>query len=650
MLRHGNSALTNDKMTKLAIRLSAAFLPLLALAAAPAPQRVTPMTPDVVASYNPVLPQADFIRREAMVPMRDGTRLYTVIYMKKGTKDGPILLSRTPYDAKGSTDRTASLKVVDKLPIMYKEFVEDGYIIVQQDIRGLHNSEGTFVMNRPIVGPLNKTGIDESTDAYDTIAWLVKNVPESNGKVGTIGSSYLGFTTLASEINPHPALKAAVPQSPMVDGWMGDDWFHNGAFRVSGFDYAVDQSTAKAEGRGLAFGTGDDYTRYLEAGSMGDYARKYHVENVPFVQKLMQNPAYTEFWSGQAVDKWMGARPLTVPTMLEVGQWDQEDSYGAPAVYKALKAKYEGSGLLHLVIGPWRHSGANHYGYELGALTFNGDTALQWRTQELKPFLDHYLKGGPDPHTPPVYTYATGINQWQSSPRWPMGTPTPIYLTAGNGISFEKPAASGRSDYVSDPARPVPFLPRPVNMNDADQWHTWLVHDQRFVDGRTDVLSYTSAPLTKPVHIMGPPQVQLFAATSGTDSDWVVKLIDVYPNENPEGASQGSKADMSGFELPIGIEIFRGRYVDSFAQPHALIPGKVTEYRWNLPNVDHVFLPGHRLMVQVQSSLFPLYDRNPQTYVPNIFYAKAGDYRAATQSVFFGGSNASAIYLPVVPN
>jgi putative CocE/NonD family hydrolase len=629
------------------LRLAAAFLPLLALAAAPAPQRVTPMTPDVVASYNPILPQADFIRREAMVPMRDGTKLYTVIFMKKGTTNGPILLSRTPYDAKGSTDRTASLKVVDKLPIMYKEFVEDGYIIVQQDIRGLHNSEGTFVMNRPIVGPLNNTGIDESTDAYDTIDWLVKNVPESNGKVGTIGSSYLGFLTLASEINPHPALKAAVPQSPMVDGWMGDDWFHNGAYRTGGFDFGLSQSTGKADaGASVPVGTGDDYTRYLEAGSMADYARKYQIENVPFVQKLMQNPAYTEFWSGQAVDKWMAAHPLTVPTMLEVGQWDQEDSYGAPAVYKALKDKYEGSGLLHLVIGPWRHSGANHYGYELGDLTFNGDTALQWRQDNLKPFLDHYLKGAPDPHTPAAYTYATGINKWEASPRWPMGTPTPIYLTANSGVSFDKPGASGHDDYVSDPARPVPYLPRPIT---GDQWKTWLVTDQRFVDGRTDVLTYTGAPLTKAVHIMGAPQVDLFAATTGTDSDWVVKLIDVYPNENPEGASQGSKRDMSGFELPIGIEIFRGRYVDSFAQPHALTPGKVTEFKWNLPNVDHVFLPGHKIMVQVQSSLFPLYDRNPQSFVPNIFYAKAGDYRAARQSVFTGGNNASAVYLPIVP-
>jgi uncharacterized protein len=635
-------------MTKLAFRLTALLLPLLAVAAAPPP--VTPMTPDVVAKYDPVLPEADYVKRVAMVPMRDGTKLYTVIIMKKGTANAPILLSRTPYDAKGSTNRVASQRGTDILPAMYKEFFEDNYIIVQQDIRGLHNSEGQFVMNRPIVGPLNKTGIDESTDAYDAIDWLVKNVPETNGKVGTIGSSYLGFLTLASEINPHPALKAAVPQSPMVDGWMGDDWFHNGAFRTGGLDFAVEQSTGKAEGTGLALGTGDDYTRYLEAGSMGDYARRLRIDNYPFVQKLFQNPAYTEFWSGQAVDKWLAARPLTVPTLIEVGQWDQEDSYGGPAVYKALKDKYEGSGLLHLAIGPWRHSGANHYGYELGALTFTGDTAQEWRVRWVKPFFDHYLKGAPDPHTPNVLTYATGVNRWEESPRWPMGTPTPVYLTAATGVSFDRPAAAGHDDYVSDPAKPVPFLPRPVSMGDPDQWHGWLVHDQRFVDGRTDVLTYTSAPLTRPVHIMGAPQVDLFAATSGTDSDWVVKLIDVYPNENPEERSQGSKRDFSGFELPVGIEIFRGRYVDSFAQPHALTPGKITEYKWNLPNVDHVILPGHRIMVQVQSSLFPLYDRNPQTYVPNIFYAKAGDYRAATQSVFYGGNNASAVYLPIVAN
>ncbi|MFL6746867.1 MAG: CocE/NonD family hydrolase [Sphingomicrobium sp.] len=632
-------------MIRALIRSAASLLPLLALASAPPPARVTPMTPDVVAKYDPVLAEADYVKRVAMVPMRDGTKLYTVIIMKKGTRNGPILLSRTPYDAKGSTNRTPSQSVIDILPIMYKEFVNDGYIIVQQDIRGLHNSEGQFVMNRPIVGPLNNTGIDESTDAYDAIDWLVKNVPESNGRVGTIGSSYLGFLTLASEINPHPALKAAVPQSPMVDGWMGDDWFHNGAFRTGGLDFAVSQSTGKAEGSGLAKGPGDDYTRYLEAGSMADYARRLNIENYPFVQKLFQNPAYTEFWSGQAVDKWMAAHPLTVPTLIEVGQWDQEDSYGGPAVYKALKEKYEGSGLLHLAIGPWRHSGANHYGYELGDITFTGDTAQEWRQKWVKPFFDHYLKDAPDPKTPNVLTYATGINEWQTSPRWPMGTLTPLYLGPNGAAGFDAPAA-GHDDYVSDPAKPVPYLPRPIG---GGQWKTWLVTDQRFVDGRPDVISYTTAPLTKGVHIMGAPQVDLYAATTGTDSDWVVKLIDVYPNEEPEGAAQGSKQDMSGFELPIGIEIFRGRYVDSFAKPRPLRSGKVEHYRWGLPNVNHVFLPGHRIMVQIQSSLFPVYDRNPQTFVPNIFYAKAADYRKATQSVYRGGATATSVLLPIVP-
>ncbi len=638
-------------MIKYALRFAASLFPLVAIAAAPpktAIDPVTPMTPDVVASYEPVLPEADYVKRVAMIPMRDGVKLYTVIIMKKGTSDAPILLSRTPYDAKASSWRVPSQRIHDILPVMDWDFVDDNYIRVYQDIRGLHHSEGQFVMNRPIVGPLNHSGIDESTDAYDTIDWLVKHVPESNGKVGVIGSSYLGFTTLAAEINPHPALKAAVPESPMVDGWMGDDWFHNGAFRTGSLDFAVSQSTDKAEGGGIAVGTGDDYTRYLEAGSMGDYARRLNIENYPFVQKLMQNPAYTDFWSLQAVDKWMAAHKLTVPTMLEVGQWDQEDSYGAPAVYRALAPKYEGTELLHLVIGPWRHSGANHYGYELGALTFTGDTAEEWRAKWMKPFFDHYLKGAPDPHTPPVLTYASGVDRWEESPRWPMGTPTPVYLAANRSVSFTPAPAAGHDDYVSDPAKPVPFIPRPISSADDDQWHGWLVHDQRFVDGRPDVLTYTGPVLTRPVHVMGRPQVDLFAATTGSDSDWAVKLIDVYPNDTPEERSQGAKPSMAGYELPIGIEIFRGRYVDSFAKPRPLISGKVEEYKFALPNVDHVFLPGHRIMVQVQSSLFPVYDRNPQTFVPNIFYARAGDYRAATQSVFYGGSRPSAVLLPIV--
>ena len=611
---------------------------------------VTPMTPDVIASYEQTLPSAEFDRREMMVPMRDGTKLYTTVVMKKGARNAPILLSRTPYDAHGSTHRVLSQRLVDVVEAMDAEFVEDGYIRVYQDIRGLHRSEGAYIMNRPIVGPLNTTGVDESTDAYDTIDWLVKNVHESNGKVGIIGSSYLGFTTLAAEIDPHPALKAAVPESPMVDGWMGDDWFHNGAFRVSSLDYAVGQATNKADGGGeFALGQGDDYTRYLEAGSVADFATMLGVTHYPGVRKFLENPAYTEFWSLQAVDKWLAARPLTVPTMIELGQWDQEDSYGGPAAYRALEPKDKNNDMVTLVIGPWRHSGANHTAFDLGALNFTGDTALEWRTRYVKPFLDYHLKGGPNPATPPVLTYATGINQWQPSSKWPMGVNQALYLAADGKAGFARPATAGHDDYVSDPAKPVPFIPRPISMGDAKQWKPWLVHDQRFVTDRPDVASWQTGTLDKPVHIMGAPEVDLYAATSGTDSDWVVKLIDVYPNDVPESADQGGKPSMAGFELPIGIEIFRGRYVSDFAKPRALKSGKVEHYKWALPNVNHVFLPGHKIMVQVQSSLFPLYDRNPQTFVPNIMYAKPRDYRKATQAIWHGGATASAVMLPVVP-
>ena len=629
-----------------ALALSTAMLPAIALAET---TPVTPMTPDVVDKYEPDLPQADYIRRDLMVPMRDGTKLYTVLVMKKGVKNAPIVLWRSPYDAHGDVTRSHSVRLVDLIPAMDAPLVEDGYIRVYQDIRGLHRSEGQFVMNRPLAGPLNPTGIDESTDAYDTIDWLVKNVPESNGKVGILGSSYLGFTTLMAEINPHPALKVAVAESPMVDGWIGDDWFHNGAFRVSALDYALGESTGKAEaGATLPHGNGDDYTRYLEAGSAGDYARQYAIDTVPFVRKLIENPAYTPFWSLQAVDKLMAARPLTVPTMLEVGQWDQEDSYGAPAIYQALKDQ-PGRAPLTLVIGPWRHSGANHYGYELGGLTFAGDTAAQWRREWMKPFLDHWLKGAPDPHAPAAVTYATGIDKWEQSPRWPMGAPTAYYLGADHGAGFAPPAHAGSVSWVADPANPVPFTPRPISLGNGGQWTTWLVRDQRFVTGRPDVVTFTGTPLDHSVHLMGAPMVDIWLATSGTDADVVVKLIDIYPDDTPEAGSQGAKPSMAGYELPIGIEIFRGRYLNSFAKPQALKPGAFNRFHFALPNVDHVVLPGHRIAVQVQSSLFPLYDRNPQSFVPNIFLAKSGDYKAVTMQVGYGGTTPSAVMLPIVP-
>ena len=610
---------------------------------------VTAMTPDIVTTFEKVRPDADYTKQVVMIPMRDGIKLYTVIVMKKGTQNGPILLSRTPYDAKSSAQRSNSQSITEILPAMDADFVNDGYIRVYQDIRGEHNSEGDFVMTRPIIGPLNNTKVDESTDAYDTIDWLVKNIHESNGKVGVVGSSYLGFTSLMSEINPHPALKAVAPQSPMVDTWIGDDSFHNGAFRQGTFDYAVEQGLAKGEGGGPAYGVGDDYSLYLNDGSAGDHARKWGLDAAPFSQALMQNPAYTSFWSDQAVDKWLAARPLTVPTMLIVGQWDQEDSYGAPAVYKAIEPKDKNNDMVSLVIGPWRHSGVNHYGYGLGDLTFTGDTAEEFRATYMKPFFDHYLKGTPDPHTPPVLTYATGINKWEVSQKWPMGTLTPLYIGDNSTASFTAPASAGHDDYISDPSKPVPFIPRPISMGDGAQWKPWLVHDQRFVSDRPDVMSYSTTVLDKPVHIMGAPQVDLFAATSGTDSDWVVKIIDVYPNSSPEGGQGEVAKTTPGEEVPIGIEIFRGRYVHGLGTPAALTPGKVEEYKFGLPNVDHVFLPGHKIMIQVQSSLFPLYDRNPQTYVDNIFNAKPEDYKTATESIYHGAGSATSVMLPIVP-
>ncbi|SFG31672.1 hypothetical protein SAMN05518801_11616 [Novosphingobium sp. CF614] len=627
--------------TRPRIAASLVLAPLaIALAAPPIAAAPTdPMMNEQVKNYDWVRPQADFVRREAMIPMRDGKKLFTVIVFRKGTHDAPILLSRTPYDAGKATSRNRSQKIEEILPVMDKEFVDDGYIRVYQDVRGLGKSEGDYVMNRPLRGPLNKTRVDHATDAYDTIDWLVKNVRESNGKVGITGSSYLGFTALMALVDPHPALKAAVPQSPMVDGWMGDDWFHNGAFRTFGFDYDLEQ-TVKEGGGAVPKGTGDEYTAYLNAGSARSYAEAYGLLDLPVARKVFEHPAYDAWWQGQAVDKLLGARKLTVPTMLVVGQWDQEDSYGAPAVYRALEPQDANNDMVSLVIGPWRHSQVNYEARALGPLEWEGDTGLQFRTGWMKPFLDCHLKTDPPKcDTPPVLTYASGANRWEVSRKWPDGEYTPLYLAGNFGLSWDKPAA-GSDSYVSDPAKPVPMLPRPIHL-EGEEWKTWLVRDQRFVDGRPDVLSYSTGVLDKAVHIKGAPRVELHAATTGQDSDFVVKLIDVYPEEN------SADPDKAGYELGIGIEIFRGRYVHGFSTPAPLEPGKDYAFKWSLPDVDHVFLPGHRIMVQVQSSLFPLYDRNPQSWVPSIMEAKPGDYVKATETVRRGGDAASAVWLPV---
>ncbi|HEX4388392.1 MAG TPA: CocE/NonD family hydrolase [Steroidobacteraceae bacterium] len=621
----------------------------LALAAA----QTSPMQADI-PQFKPPTADFEYEKREVMIPMRDGVKLFTSIVIPRGAKNTPMILTRTPYNAAKRTERMMSPHILSTLSQGDEVFAPEGYIRVIQDVRGKYGSEGEYVMTRPLRGPLNHTDVDHSTDAYDTIDWLVKNVPESNGRVGMIGSSYEGFTVLMALINPHPALRAAVPMSPMVDGWKGDDWFHNGAFRQTNFDYIYGQTTRHGEGYEIARGVYDDYQLFLESGSAADFARRFGIDALPFYRKLEEHPAYDEFWSAQALDQILAKEPLKTPTLYVTSIWDQEDMYGGIHAYLATEPKDGGNDKNFLVLGPWRHSGVNYDGTTLGPLKFEGDTALQFRRGVMEPFLAQYLKdGAPKADTPPAFVYETGVNTWQRLKAWPLSCdsgcgskPKRLYLQGGFSLGFGAPArgAAAYDEYVSDPAKPVPYLPRPVHFADRAAWQRWLVTDQRFVADRPDVLTYVTPPLTSPLHIGGAPVVNLFASTSGTDSDWVVKLIDVYPDEVP------SELPMSGYQLPIAMDIFRGRYRESIEHPAALAANKVLPYRFALPQVNHVFLAGHRLMVQIQSSWFPLYDRNPQTYVPNIFLAQPGEYRKATQRVYHSGDTATFIDLPVVGN
>ena len=620
--------------------------------AAAAHAQISPMTPDIDGKYVAAKVNYDYEKRVVMVPMRDGTKLYTVIVAPKGGKNLPILLTRTPYNAAKRAARADSSRMVAAMPQGDEPFVADGgYIRVFQDIRGKYGSEGEYVMTRPLKGPLNSSEVDHSTDAYDTIDWLVKNVPETNGKVGMLGSSYEGFTVVMALVNPHPALKAAAPMSPMVDGWMGDDWFQYGAFRQINFDYFAGQTTARGAGEGVQRQGYDDYSNFLREGSAGDYAKNHGLDQLPWFKKLAEHTAYDSFWSEQALDKTMEKTPLKVPTMWIQGLWDQEDIWGAVHSYPALESKDKNNDMNYLVLGPWRHSQVNYEGYNLGPFKWDGDTALQFRRDVLKPFFDQHLKDAPKADTPPVLIYDPGQNKWNRYVSWPQGgtnaqTTKNLYLEAKSGLDFSAPApAKGDAaydEYVSDPAKPVPYIPRPLQFADRSRWTTWLVSDQRSVDGRPDVLTYVTEPLKEPLKIAGVPKVNLFASTSGTDSDWVIKLIDVYPDEVP------SQPELGGYQLPVGMTIFRGRYRESFSQPKALTPNKALKYQFILPTANYTFKPGHRIMVQVQSSWFPLYDRNPQTFVPNIFFAKPSDYVKATQRVFHAGDTASFIELPVV--
>jgi putative CocE/NonD family hydrolase len=626
---------------------------------AAAPPQTPAMTPDIPAHFAPPRTDYDYTKRVVMILMRDGVKLYTVIAIPKGAKDAPIILTRTPYNAAERMDEEESPHLLDSLMIGDDVWVKAGFIRVFQDVRGKYGSEGEYVMTPPPTGPLNPNGPNDTTDSWDTIDWLVKHVPESNGRVGMIGSSYEGFTVVMALLNPHPALKVAAPESPMVDGWMGDDWFHYGAFRQINFDYFPEQTAVRGDGQAIPRLNYDDYTNFLEQGSAGDFARYGGLEQLPFWRKIEEHPAYDAFWQGQALDKLMAKVPLKVPVLWEQGLWDQEDMWGAIHCYEAVEPKDTHNDMNYLVMGPWFHSQINRLGWSLGPLKWQGDTTLQYRRDVLLPFFRQYLvAGAPKAHIPPVLIYNTGENHWDRFTRWPLscdsGCPDssrPLYLQAGGKLSFTAPAPGGErpapgagryDEYVSDPAKPVPFTPRPFYYNNDDAWRTWLVHDQRFVDGRPDVLTWETAPLTEPLRLSGRPIVHLYASTSGTGSDWVVKLIDVYPGTDPYDPTMG------GYELPISLDIFRGRYRTGFEHPQPIAPNIPLLYQFGLPMVNHVFEPGHRIMVQVQSSLFPLYDRNPQTFVPNIFDAKPADYRKATQRIWHTPGNASFISLPVV--
>jgi uncharacterized protein len=624
--------------------------------APPKPPQYPALPSETPARIEPAVDGFDHVRRDVMIPMRDGVRLHTVILVPKGARGAPMLLTRTPYKATGLTTHQPSAHLGPLLggyDNATDVIVEGGYIRVVQDVRGKYESEGDYVMNRPLRGPQNPTPVDHATDTWDTIDWLVKNVPESNGKVGILGISYDGFLPLMALVDPHPALKVSVPMNPMVDGWMGDDWFHYGAFRQQMLPYVYEQVATRDNDAKWWTDTFDEYDLYLRAGSAGELGRRHGLEQTGFWRKLLAHPDYDAFWRDQAVDKLLAARPLSVPVMLVHSLWDQEDIYGAVAVYNALEPKDTGNDKVFLVMGPWHHGQMIGDGSALGALRFGSDTALYFRQEILRPFLERYLKdGAPSGDVPPVAAFETGTNTWRRLTSWPACAsgctvrPTPLHLLPGLELGFDPPSAGAAAfaEYVSDPAKPVPFRARPIQPaggGEGRTWAQWLVDDQREASGRPDVLAFVTDVLTTPVKIAGQPVANLVASTSGTDSDWVVKLIDVYPDE------VARRPEMGGYQLMVSADIFRGRYRESLETPRAIAADRPLPYRFALPAAHHVFLPGHRIMVQVQSSWFPLYDRNPQTFVPNIFWAGPGDYRKAVQRVYHAPGQASFVELPL---
>jgi len=585
-------------------------------------------------------PDDKYNRQEVMIPMRDGVKLFTVIYTPKDQKEKlPFLMLRTPYGVKEnrSPERQGYIK----------DMAEDGYIFVFQDIRGRYLSEGTFKMQRFSRDKKDLKAIDESSDTYDTIDWLLKNVPENNGKAGMYGISYDGWTTIIAATDPHPAMVAVSEQATPSDMFMNDDFHHNGAFRLSyGFEYSVLTEAAKTDSL-YNFGEYDTYDWYLKLGPLSNINKKYAHGTLPTWNNFIEHPNYDEFWKKQAL-----AYRLDTPriaTQHVSGWWDQEDMVGPQDAYKVLE-KRDKNHKNFIVMGPWNHGGwAGGTGKALGNIKFDDqETGVYFRKEIQAKWFAWYLKGKGDGKFAEAISFQTGSNKWKNYTAWPPkeATNKNIYLHANGRLSFDAPSAkeSKFDSYVSDPAKPVPYRARPVEetYGPGSRWYPWLTEDQRFVQNRPDVLSWETDTLTEDITVTGNPLAKLFAATTGTDADWVVKLIDVYPQQYKK------ELKMSGYELMIADDVFRGRFRKSFEKPEPITPNKEELYTIDLHGVDHVFKKGHRIMVQVQSTWFPIIDRNPQKYVPNIYKATAADYQKATEMIYHTTGAASCISLPVV--
>jgi uncharacterized protein len=586
-----------------------------------------------------------FEKSEVMIPMRDGVKLHTEIYSPRDAEGAlPILMVRTPYGI-SSPD-----KEISHMIYRYADMVPDGYIFVFQDIRGRYGSEGKFVMLRPIHDASDAKGIDESTDTYDTIDWLVKNVPHNNGRVGLDGTSYDGFLVTMGMVNPHPALKAVSEQACMGDTWLGDDFFHNGAFRLSyAFEYAPLLETS-TENYSFPFERFDVYDFYLRLGPLSNANAKYFHGKIPSWNEFVAHPNYDEFWKRHAVA--YGLKEPTVPNLNVAGWWDQEDFYGPVATYERLE-KDDKKNLNFIVAGPWNHGGWGHgQGKSLGEIPFGSETAVYFRRNIEAPWFAYWLKDKGKLPLREAILFQTGSDTWTAFDAWPPreAKTRNLYLHENGKLSFDAPetsAAEAFDSYESDPAHPVPYRQRPVDMTYPEDhpgsWYTWLVQDQRFVDERPDVLTWQTEEFADDVTLAGQVTAKLFASTTGSDSDWIVKLIDVYPQKYPQDWK------LSGYELMIADEIFRGRFRKSFERPEAITPNEVTPYTIDLHTADHVFKKGHRIMVQVQSTWFPLYDRNPQKFVPNIFEAKESDFQKATQRIYRSKQFPSSVEISVLP-